>query len=848
MRSFKLIAVIIGVVIASFLFVEGDTGAGNISMEEFYKVRSYFGKSAREIKFSENDKYLGFLWNPYNEFGYDLYIYDLSSKKMKRVTSVELMKRFDTPEDHERFLKKAELKRNKDKKLLEMYYAQRDYLLGKKVDLSKFEKEEIEKLKEELKKEKLKKEEENKKKESKKKDKCGNKKVKKEKKELELWELRDKLKKKKEEEKVERKDLYPGVSTFEWSKESTELIFEYRGDLFRYIPEKNSINRLTMTDAKERLIGYTKSGDGFYFLRGRSIFLTKFTSSFIHQLNHRLEKDKESDKERFKINDTVISPNGKFMFIIASKKKGKGGYENVSVMNYKGRFAKPEKIKRQMTDTKRNEPEYRFYIRAVNSENWGKQPDHIFEIPGGDIWYEFSEVIWSKDSNYYAFMTWEREKGDLKIWFGDMKSSHKPKELFSMKETIGYKSNYYDNLRFTPDSKKLTAILFNKDGFRQPFIFDLKTKKKRAVIKGKFESFPVIGFSKDSNFLYTVSDKQDPAFLSVYKVEIKTGEMELLGKKNGVHDGGVVSHNGNCLATVFGNWTDPKELFLMDTKIGEKLKLTTSHNPEWKKINFIKPELFTYNNRNGDVIHAMIFKPEGWKPSDGRAGIVYLYGGPLGRSHTVMTERISSLSYMFQMIMAAKHGYVTINIDPRGQSGYGKAFNEANFKHPGQPQTEDLEDLIKEIKKGGFGIDSARIGLHGWSFGGFQTLYTMLTSPDTFCCGISAAPPTQWENYNSWYTGATIGDSVRGKMNIRKYSLLPLAKNLKKPLLMVHGMMDKNVLYQDTVNMYRAFLEAGKETLVDLFLDPDGSHGLRGVIQNKGTFKKFESWFVKHLK
>jgi len=82
---------------------------------------------------------------------------------------------------------------------------------------------------------------------------------------------------------------------------------------------------------------------------------------------------------------------------------------------------------------------------------------------------------------------------------------------------------------------------------------------------------------------------------------------------------------------------------------------------------------------------------------------------------------------------------------------------------------------------------------------------------------------------------------------MRKYSLIPLAKNLKKPLLMVHGMVDPNVLYQDTVNMYRAFLEAGKESLVDLFLDPEGQHGLRGVVKNKSTFKKFSTWFAKHL-
>jgi dipeptidyl aminopeptidase/acylaminoacyl peptidase len=218
----------------------------------------------------------------------------------------------------------------------------------------------------------------------------------------------------------------------------------------------------------------------------------------------------------------------------------------------------------------------------------------------------------------------------------------------------------------------------------------------------------------------------------------------------------------------------------------------------------------------------------------------------MGVAHDVEIDTYSRLTYLFQMIMAAKHGYVTITIDPRGMSGYGRKFSEANFEQVGKPQVEDLEDLVKHIKTG-FGVDTRRIGIHGWSFGGFQTLMTMLSSPDTFACGIAVASVTEWENYTQWYTGAFITRRVAGKPTARKYSLLPLAKNLKKPLLLIHGMQDKNVLFQDTLHIYKAFLEAGKETLVELFLDPEGGHVLSGVVPNKSVFKKFKSWFLRHL-
>lgn len=830
-----------------------------LTMEELFQIKRFRGKSARMIKFSENDRCLSFLWNKYQQQGYDLYVYDLKKNTMKKVTSIERMKQFDPPEDYKKFIKKEKQRKQEQERLQQMFYDQRDFLVGKDVDLEKFEKEELEKLRKELKEEEEKKEKEKKKKQEEKDEEKkdveendeekGEEKKEKKKKELELWELRDKLKEKKEEEKIKpREDLYLGVTLYQWSEKAPELIFQYRGDLYRYFPANDKIVRLTMTDENERLISYTPRGDGYYYTRGTGVFRVKFNSSYLHQLNHKLsdfEKDEE-DKE-FKISQTSISPNGKWMLLLVSKRKGKPASRDVNLMDYKKRFAQPKKVKRQVADDKRNQPKYRLLLRQIQETNYGKEPEHIFEIPGGDIWYEYSNITWSKDGSTYAFMTWEREKGDLKIWVGKAAPGEKPELLFEMKEKIGFKGSYYNNLKFTPNGKHLAAILNNDHGFRQPVLFDLKTKKKREVIKGTFESLPIIGFSKNSKTMYVLSDKQDPAMQSVYRVALDSGEMVRIGKPDGMHRASAVSHNGQWLASNFGSWDLRPELHLINTSDKTTKILTDSHRKDWKQYAFIKPEFFKFKNRHGDTLSGMIFKPDNWKPEDKRPGIIYVYGGPLGTRHTVESGSFHRLAYTFQMIMAAKHGFVTINIDPRGQSGYGRKFSEANFEQVGDPQTEDLEDLVKHIASG-FGVDTDKLGVHGWSFGGYQTLKTMFSSPDTFACGIAVASVTEWENYNSWYAGSTIGKSVRGKPSLRKYSLIPLAKNLKKPLLLIHGMMDPNVLFQDTLNVYRALLEAGKETLVDLFLDPEGEHGLRGAVQDKAVFKKFEAFFLQHLK
>ena len=185
-------------------------------------------------------------------------------------------------------------------------------------------------------------------------------------------------------------------------------------------------------------------------------------------------------------------------------------------------------------------------------------------------------------------------------------------------------------------------------------------------------------------------------------------------------------------------------------------------------------------------------------------------------------------------------------IDTRGHSNSGRRFSDANWEAPGQAQAEDLEDLHRELVAH-WGVDGARVGLNGWSFGGFQTQYTLYTKPDLFAAGIAGAGPTEWENYNSWYSGRTLGKVDRSKPSLRRFSLLPLAAQLKKPLLLVHGMADPNVLYQDTVNVYRALLESGKDALVELYLDPEGEHAMGGAVKPVGLHRKYEAFWLRTL-
>jgi dipeptidyl aminopeptidase/acylaminoacyl peptidase len=177
---------------------------------------------------------------------------------------------------------------------------------------------------------------------------------------------------------------------------------------------------------------------------------------------------------------------------------------------------------------------------------------------------------------------------------------------------------------------------------------------------------------------------------------------------------------------------------------------------------------------------------------------------------------------------------MVVTIDPRGQSGYGAAFGKANWEHPGVAQVEDLTDGVKYLRDT-YNVDAKKVAVSGWSFGGFQTQMCMYTAPDVFTLGIAGAGPVEWQNYNNWYSGGVIGKSKpsTNPPDLDKYSLTKLAKNLKSPLMLLHGMEDTNVLFQDTVHVYQELLRWGKGDLVELVLDPTGDHGMGGDLNTR---------------
>jgi len=747
----------------------------DLKFDDLFPRRPFFGKSAREVKWSPDDRYLAYLWNPYDDPGFDIWLFDTAEQKATRLTSIEFMAKYD------RDAPRA-LVRHRQEQL---------------------EEEKVEKMSDE---------------------------------ERRQWELDQR---KKNEERREPLPTYSGIGELEWAHRSNELVFTYNGDIFRWKVGDKEPRRLTRTRDREQRVEYTADDNGLYFQRGEGVYRIRFDSPEIVQLNPTLPAG-------LTMSGYSISPDGSTLMLTAAKSSPE---RQVDYITYRERFAQARKASRSVADDPFRTELYLYLYDlnddpAVNPKHDGK-PWEVWSWKGGEEYQELSihNEPWSADSKRLTFASWKRNARELSFHVATV-ADRKLETVYQTTHDGEHRSPSMADPCFTLDDQRIVAMI--ETDYRHTWLIDPATKSAIALTQGPYEVYP-LELTKDRRAVLARSSKEDPARANLYRVDISTGEMTRLTHRVGMYGQPEFNHAQTRAAVSFASWTEPRELCLVDFEGKQQDRvLTQSHRKEFAKVNRLTPTLFRYPNRRGQTIHGFMFLPPGWKKSDRRPLMIYVYGGPLGSGKSVEDGSFNTTAYWFNMYLSYALGYVTVTIDPRGQSGYGAEFGKANWEAPGVAQVEDLADGVRYLVDH-YGVDPAKVGVNGWSFGGFQTQMCLYTAPDVFTLGIAGAGPTEWQNYNTWYSGGVIGKSKVGDPKaLDRFSLTHLAKNLKSPLLLLHGIEDTNVLFQDTIAVYRKLLQFGKGPLVELAVDPTGGHGMGGDMSSRDRHAIYLAFIWKH--
>ncbi|MBX3115068.1 MAG: S9 family peptidase [Fimbriimonadaceae bacterium] len=653
-------------------------------------------------------------------------------------------------------------------------------------------------------------------------------------------EYRDAVQNYEEEQKKDKtpRKNYGGVGSISWANKSNEFLMNYKGDIYRWKVGDKEPTRLTDTSDSESNIEYLPDDKGFVFQRGGAVYRMRFDSPLVVQVTPILKDGKN-------FGGFSISPQGDKMLLYAFKA---GPPERqVDYITYRERFAKVMKTSRGVADDDFSGETY-IYLVDIREETIGdkskeNEPLEIWNWKGGEEWQQTSinSDPWSKDGDRFVFATWKRDAREFKVLEANL-TSKKIDTIYEGTSKGEHGTPGLANPFYAGDDKSVIALL-DKSGWRQAHLLDGKGGERQITL-GNFEVYP-LQLAADGKNLLVRSSKEDLSRYDFYRVNVDNGSMERLSKGQGVMAFPNFAEKSDKFAAIFSSWKDLREMVINDGKT--ETKVTDSHRSEefWKVAQY-QPELVTFKNRNNQEIHAFQMLPKDLKPGEKRPLFIYVYGGPLGIDKSVVDGSFGSTNYMFAQYLTDVLGYITVTIDPRGQSGYSAEFGGANWEQVGKPQAEDIVDLIKYYDAKGM-VDRNKVGLNGWSFGGFQTQYTMYTQPGWVTLGIAGAGPTEWQNYNNWYTGGVIFNTPKNKPEeMDKFSLTHLAKNLTHPLLLLHGIEDTNVLFQDTIHVYRKLLQAGKGPLVELALDPTGGHGMGGDMNTRDRHAIYLAFILKH--
>ncbi|NOQ70805.1 MAG: prolyl oligopeptidase family serine peptidase [Crocinitomix sp.] len=362
-------------------------------------------------------------------------------------------------------------------------------------------------------------------------------------------------------------------------------------------------------------------------------------------------------------------------------------------------------------------------------------------------------------------------------------------------------------------------------GYSHLYVTNTKSQATEALTKGEYEIHEAV-LSEDKTKFYISANKNHPGNREFYHLDIKSKKLTKILTENGKHEV-LVSPNEKWLLVNYSYKNKPWDLYLAENKPDVKLEqITKSQSDAFKNYKWRSPPTITFKASDGQEVHARIYEPT--EAAKNGAAVFFVHGaGYLQNAHNWWSGYYRE--YMFNNMLCDK-GYTVMDIDFRASKGYGRDFRTDIYRHMGGKDLSDYVDA-RELLIKDYDIDPNRIGMYGGSYGGFITIMALLTEPGKFKCGAAVRSVTDWAHYNHAYTSNILNTPAEDPKAFKKSSPIYFADNLEDRLLMLHGMVDNNVQYQDVVRLAQRFIESGK-TDWDLVGYPIEPHG----------FKETSSW------
>ena len=448
------------------------------------------------------------------------------------------------------------------------------------------------------------------------------------------------------------------------------------------------------------------------------------------------------------------------------------------------------------------------------------QTDKTIYLKAGDPTDRyFTNIAWSPDSKTIYMFELNRGQNDCRLVSYDATTGEKITELY--RETSDKYVEPLHPIRFLPWDDTKFIMQSQKDGYNHLYIFDANGKELKQLTKGNWVVMDVLGFNKKQKTIIFKANKEHPLHHRLYSVNLK-GDIKQLEAVDGVHNA-VLSPSGNFLIDRFSTPTRPRVIDVVDltSKTPRHLNLLEAEDP-WSGYQQPTFECGSIKAADGvtDLYYRMV-KPYNFNPEKKYPTVVYVYGGPHA-NNVQASWHWASRSWETYM---AQKGYIVFILDNRGSQHRGRDFEQATFHQLGQIEMQDQMKGVDYLRTLPY-VDMNRLGVHGWSFGGFMTISLMTNYPDVFKVGVAGGPVIDWKWYEVMYGERYMGTPENNPEGYAKSSLIDKAKNLKGKLQIITGYNDNTVVPQHCLSFLDACIKAG--TQPDFFAYPGEEHNMRG--------------------
>ena len=431
----------------------------------------------------------------------------------------------------------------------------------------------------------------------------------------------------------------------------------------------------------------------------------------------------------------------------------------------------------------------------------------------------FTNIAWSPDSKIVYMFELNRGQNDCRLVSYNADTGEKITELY--RETSDKYVEPLHPIQFLPWDDSKFIMQSQKDGYNHLYLFDTTGKELKQLTKGQWMVMEVLGFNKKQKSIIFKANKEHPLHHRLYSVNM-TGTVKQLETVDGVHSA-VVSPSGNLLIDRFSTPTRPRVIDVVDIsqKTPHHTNLLEADDP-WAGYQQPIFECGSIKAANGvtDLYYRMV-KPADFNPEKKYPTVVYVYGGPHA-NNVQASWHWASRSWETYM---AQKGYIVFILDNRGSQYRGRDFEQATFHQLGQIEMQDQMKGVDYLRTLPY-VDMNRLGVHGWSFGGFMTISLMTNYPDVFKVGVAGGPVIDWKWYEVMYGERYMGTPQNNPEGYEKTSLINKAKNLKGKLQIITGYNDNTVVPQHCLSFLDACIKAG--TQPDFFAYPGEEHNMRG--------------------